>query len=123
MNALDTLRQAYRDREQAARAARDGGARVVGYFSNNVPEELILAAGLFPVRLTGDPADTTELGDRYMEEFCDGAIRSIFDRMLRGHFNFADLIIIPRTSESYLQLYYYLLEVRNWERERPFPEI
>ncbi|MGH6989063.1 MAG: 2-hydroxyacyl-CoA dehydratase subunit D [Stellaceae bacterium] len=123
MNAIDMLRQAYRDREQAARAAHERGAKVVGYFSNNVPEELILAAGLVPVRLTGDPADTTELGDRYMEEFCDGPIRSIFDRMLRGHFNFADLIIIPRTSESYLQLYYYLLEVRNWEPARSFPEI
>jgi benzoyl-CoA reductase/2-hydroxyglutaryl-CoA dehydratase subunit BcrC/BadD/HgdB len=123
MNALDKMREAYRDRQLTARAAHPRGDKVVGYFSNNVPEELILAAGLVPVRLTGDPADTTELGDRYMEEFCDAPIRSIFDRVLRGHFNFADLIIVPRTSESYLQLYYYLLEARNWEPGRPFPEI
>src|SRR6185437_11800892 len=44
-------------------------------------------------------------------------------RMLRGHYSFADLIVVPRTSESYLQLYYYLLEVRKWEPERRFPDL
>ncbi|HEY5208184.1 MAG TPA: 2-hydroxyacyl-CoA dehydratase family protein [Stellaceae bacterium] len=123
MEALERLRRDYRARERAARAVHADGGKVVGYFSNNVPTELILAAGLVPVRLTGDPTETTELGDRYMEEFCDGDIRSIFDRMLRGHFNFCDLVIVPRTSESFLQLYYYLLEARRWEPDRPFPEL
>ena len=107
MQALEKLRAAYREREQAARSIHGNGTKVVGYFSNNVPVELIAAAGLFPVCLTGDPRQTTALGDRYMEEFHDGNIRSIFDRMLRGHYSFADLIVVPRTSESYLQLYYY----------------
>lgn len=123
MQALEKLRAAYREREQAARSIHGNGAKVVGYFSNNVPVELIAAAGLFPVCLTGDPRQTTALGDRYMEEFHDGNIRSIFDRMLRGHYSFADLIVVPRTSESYLQLYYYLLEVRKWEPERRFPDL
>jgi benzoyl-CoA reductase/2-hydroxyglutaryl-CoA dehydratase subunit BcrC/BadD/HgdB len=123
MAALDDLRRHYREREQAARAENDSGGKVIGYFSNNVPVELIRAAGFFPVRLTGDPRETTETGDRYMEEFHDGDIRSIFDRTLRGHFNFCDLIVVPRTSESFLQLYYYLLEARHWEPARKFPEL
>jgi benzoyl-CoA reductase/2-hydroxyglutaryl-CoA dehydratase subunit BcrC/BadD/HgdB len=123
MDALEKLRGAYQDRERPARSVRELGGKVVGYFSNNVPIELITAAGLFAVRLTGSPEHATEVGDRYMEEFHDGEIRSIFDRMLRGLFNFADLIVVPRTSESFLQLYYYLLEVRHWEPDRPFPEI
>jgi benzoyl-CoA reductase/2-hydroxyglutaryl-CoA dehydratase subunit BcrC/BadD/HgdB len=123
MDALEKLRGAYQDRERPARSVHELGGKVVGYFSNNVPVELIAAAGMFAVRLTGSPEHATELGDRYMEEFHDGEIRSIFDRILRGLFNFADLIVVPRTSESFLQLYYYLLEVRRWEPERPFPEI
>ena len=123
MNALEKLRSIYRDREAEARATKAGGGKVVGYFSNNVPVELIAAAGLFPVCLTGDPGEATDIGDRYMEEFHDGNIRSIFDRMLRGHYNFADLIVVPRTSESFLQLYYYLLEARKWEPARHFPEL
>lgn len=123
MDALEKLRGHYREREQVARAAHRSGDKVVGYFSNNVPTELILATGMFPVRLTGDPRGTTEIGDRYMEEFHDGEIRAIFDRMLRGHFNFCDLIVVPRTSESFLQLYYYLLEARRWEPARSFPEL
>jgi benzoyl-CoA reductase/2-hydroxyglutaryl-CoA dehydratase subunit BcrC/BadD/HgdB len=123
MEALEKLHRHYREREQVARATQRSGDKVIGYFGNTVPTELILAAGMFPARLTGDPTETTERGDKYMEEFHDGEIRSIFDRMLRGHFNFCDLIVIPRTSESFLQLYYYLLEVRRWEPDRPFPEL
>ncbi len=122
MDALEKLRGSLsRIAKQSCARGPSTGDKVVGYFSNNVPTELILATGMFPVRLTGDPRGTTEIGDRYMEEFHDGEIRSIFDRMLRGHFNFCDLIVVPRTSESFLQLYYYLLEARRWEPARVIP--
>lgn len=121
--ARDSLRAIYNDREAPARTAVQHGQKVIGCISNNVPEELILAAGMLPVQITGDPSESTDVGDRYMEEFNDGNVRSLFDRILRGHFNYLDLIIIPRTSESYLQLYYYLLEARNWEPDLPFPEV
>lgn len=48
-----------------------------------------------------------------MESSFDGAVRSIFDRILRGHYEFVDLIVIPRSSEDWLQLYYYLREVER----------
>src|ERR1700756_4716406 len=102
-DALAVLRRAYAEREAEARNRHAAGQKVVGYFSANVPEELILAAGAFPVRLSGDPRDTTVPGDRYMEDFFDGDIRSIFNRVLTGHFDFVDLLVIPRTSEGMLQ--------------------
>ena len=121
--ALCAFRSVYADREADARARKERGQKIVGYFSSNVPAELITAAGLFPVQLSGDARIPTEVGDEYMEYFHDGNIRSIFDRTLRGHFNFVDLLVIPRTSEGFLQLYYYLLEIKRLEPTRDFPEI
>jgi benzoyl-CoA reductase/2-hydroxyglutaryl-CoA dehydratase subunit BcrC/BadD/HgdB len=121
--ALATLHGHYRDREREARRRHDAGQKVVGYFSNNVPEELILAAGMFPVQLTGSPRDTTEIADVYLDEVFDGSIRSIFDRLFTGHFDFVDLVVVPRTSESFLQLYYFVEEVRRWESNRRVPEL
>jgi benzoyl-CoA reductase/2-hydroxyglutaryl-CoA dehydratase subunit BcrC/BadD/HgdB len=119
---LSTLAAAYHDRERWAVAAHQRGQKVIGYVSNNVPAELIWASGAFGVQLTGIPGETPT-GDRYMEDFHEGHVRSLFDRFLTGHFDFADAVIIPRSSEGYLQLYYYLLEVRKWEPQQRFPEI
>ena len=119
---LAQLAAAYLDRERWARAARQRGQKVIGYVSNNVPAELIWASGAFGVQLTGIPGETPT-GDRYMEDFHEGHVRSLFDRFLAGHFDFADAVIIPRSSEGYLQLYYYLLEVRKWEPQQRLPEI
>ena len=54
-SALQALRAHYQQRDQAARAWRSNGGRVVGYLCDNVPEELIMAAGFMPYRLSGDP--------------------------------------------------------------------
>jgi benzoyl-CoA reductase/2-hydroxyglutaryl-CoA dehydratase subunit BcrC/BadD/HgdB len=121
-HALATLKAAYDDRERFAREAHRSGRKVIGYVSNNVPAELIWPTGAFAVQLTGTCAETTT-GDRYMEDFHDGHIRSLFDRILTGQFDFVDAIVIPRSSEGYLQLYYYLLEARKWEPQRRIPEI
>ena len=55
MTVLDTFRHHYRHRDRAARAWKAAGGKVVGYLCDNVPEELIMAAGFLPYRLSGDP--------------------------------------------------------------------
>jgi len=105
----------HEDPNGAARAFGAEGGKVVGIASPHVPRELIAAAGLFPAVLASDSREPTEMGDRYMEPIFDGPVRSLFDRTIRGRFDFADLLIMPRCGEGYLQLYYFLSEVRRWE--------
>ena len=120
---LDILRAAYADPYAAAREHRAAGGKVVGYFLNAVPEELIDAAGCFPVRLRGEPQWRSPLAEKYMEEYMDGEVRAIFGALLEGRFDFADLIVIPRNSEVYLQLYYFLLELPKWEPQVRIPPV
>lgn len=121
--ALARLHSAYDDRLGEGRRRKDAGGTVVGYFLNSVPVELIVAAGLDPIRLVGDPSRRAPVADRYMEEYMDGEVRSIFGSMLTGEFDFADLVIIPRTSEVYLQLYYFLREMPRWEPDAAIPPL
>ena len=113
--ALATLRDCYGAKQRAARAFRTAGGRVVGTLSAHVPQELILAAGMFPVLLWPDFSAETPTGDRYMEPFFDGPIRSLFERMLTGAYDFADLVVVPRAHEGLLQLHYFIEEARRWE--------
>ena len=54
-DALEVIKRHYQDRHMAPRDWKARGRKVVGYVCNSVPEELIWAAGMMPVRLAGTP--------------------------------------------------------------------
>ena len=112
--ALEELRTQYRDRDAAARAWKAGGGRVVGYLCDNVPEELIVAAGFLPYRLSGDPMEGTEAIERFVKPFAGpfsarnrgvGFTDAMLNMLLRGHYAFLDYLIIPHTRKA-IQAYY-----------------
>ena len=122
LDAWTALAEAYDDRTRAARLCKSGGGRVAGYLGTTVPVELLSAAGFFPLQLSGEPDAPTPLGDRYMEDLFDPIVRSVFDRLLAGCYDFLDLIVLPRSSDSAQRLYYYLCELRRTGRA-DLPEI
>lgn len=68
--ALDTLKkieEAVKERPQELTEARKNGAKVVGWLNYNIPEEIIHALGLIPVRLgIGGDDRLVEIGARYI---------------------------------------------------------
>jgi benzoyl-CoA reductase/2-hydroxyglutaryl-CoA dehydratase subunit BcrC/BadD/HgdB len=117
--ALDAFRAIYETRGLLTSEP----CKRIGYVSFNVPVELIEAAGCLPVRLTGLPFESTPRADRYLDPCFDGSTRSLLEQFLRGDFAALDLVIIPRTSENYLQLYYFLLEIARLEPDTPLPPV
>lgn len=109
----DFFARAYEDPLAAAKAFKAGGGKVVGYMTNNVPVELIVAAGAFPLQLPTRPGAPTPNADRYMESLFDPMVRSVFERILVGEFDFLDLIVLPRSVDSFQRFYYYLCELRR----------
>lgn len=103
-------------------AARGSSMPVVAYLGNAVPVELIVAAGCFPMMMQGDPLGATPIADVFLDDDFDGDLRSVYERIVSGYYNFASLIVLPRTSNGYLYLYYFLLETRRL-RDQPFPEV
>ncbi|MDF0599300.1 2-hydroxyacyl-CoA dehydratase family protein [Psychromarinibacter sp. C21-152] len=90
--------------------ARAWGA-AVGYLANTVPVELIRAAGFFAQQVTGSPADATPDALHHMEPVIDGAVLSVFQRWLDGRLNHLAALVVPRSSEGLLQLYYHMREI------------
>jgi len=69
---------------------KERGGRIVGYFCPNVPEEIILAAGMLPYRLRApESRDTTE-ADRYTTYLNCTYCRHTVDEALLGKYNFLD---------------------------------
>lgn len=122
-DSLAALRQACAEPLLAARRAHAAGDRVVAYLGNATPVELILAAGAFPLEMRGDAVEETPLATRFIDDDFDGDLKSVYQRIVSGHYNLADLIVIPRSSNGYLYLYYFLLETRRMLPGHTFPEV
>lgn len=82
LETLEKINQAVKDRPQELVEAREKGAKVVGWFNYNIPEEIIHALGLIPVRLgTGGDDRLVEIGGRYVS-----TKNCVFTRELVGLF-------------------------------------
>jgi benzoyl-CoA reductase/2-hydroxyglutaryl-CoA dehydratase subunit BcrC/BadD/HgdB len=124
--AFEALQDHYEKRDQEARAWKKDGGRVVGYFCDSVPEEIILAAGFFPFRLSGNPSSGTDVARKYViprftarEEF----VHSMLNMLLTGAYDFLDYLIIPHSRDSIHRLYQLLAMIKANEPELKLPEL
>ena len=69
---------------------KEGGGRIVGYFCTNVPEELIMAAGMLPYRLRAPESRDTSEADRYTTYLNCTYCRHVVDDALQGNYGFLD---------------------------------
>jgi len=123
MGVLELMQKHYQQRNLAAREWKDREGKVVGYFCDNVPDEMILAAGFFPFRISGDPWGGTELADRYTEPFYQPDVRSMLNMLLSGRYDFLDFLIIPYSRDAILALYYHLGKVQQINPDLKLPEL
>jgi len=119
---FETMQKHYQQRDLAAREWKEKGGKVVGYFCDKVPEEMILAAGFFPIRISGDPWDGTEAADKYTEPFYEGFVRSMLNMLLTGRYDFLDFLIIPHSRDTIVTLYGILLELPRLEPTLKLPD-
>jgi benzoyl-CoA reductase/2-hydroxyglutaryl-CoA dehydratase subunit BcrC/BadD/HgdB len=114
--AFTTLQKYYQQRDLAAREWKRKGGKVVGYFCDSVPEELIMAAGFFPLRLSGDPHSGTDVARKNVlarfvnrEDF----INSMFNMLLTGKYDFLDFLVIPHARDSIHRLYQVMVVLKK----------
>lgn len=129
---LQPLRSAYEEPWLVAERLRSQGTRVVGVLGWSVPRELIVAAGLAPVRLSArrlynkNPID--EIGacradDRLarLAAVLSPPTAAVLQALLDGSLGWLDALVIGRDNESHTRLFYILRELAaQGERLLPF---
>ncbi|WP_028033014.1 2-hydroxyacyl-CoA dehydratase family protein [Chelativorans sp. J32] len=125
--ALARLGGAWSAPDATARQKKAEGEPVVGFLGATAPVEMIAASRAYPFRLKGTAPGTedltTEFADRLMEPVREAYLRHLFDRMLKGEFQWLDLLVIPRTSEGLLQFYYLLDYAKSLEHGERLPPV
>jgi benzoyl-CoA reductase/2-hydroxyglutaryl-CoA dehydratase subunit BcrC/BadD/HgdB len=123
MGPLQTFQYHYEHRDAAARKWKRKGGKVAGYFCIDVPEELLAAAGFFPLRISGDPWAGTDEADKYTMPVYEGFVRSTLQMILTGRCDFLDYLIIPHARDSIEALYSILGTVKRLDPSLRIPEL
>ncbi len=124
MSALNELTRAYCERDRAGLEWKAQGGQVVGCLGSDVPEEFLIAAGFLSVRVCGDPRVSTEAADRYIERAFDPLVRSQFARIVvDGAYSYLDHLIVSRSSDALVRVFYYLRDLRRLEPSLPIPDL
>ncbi len=110
---FDTLRDWERNRHEYAKAWKERtGGKVLGYFCTYVPEEILHAAGVLPVRILGshEPQDVTE--PHIFGMFCPFC-RDCLAQGLKGRYDYLDGLMIAQSCLHIRQAF------TSWEKHRP----
>jgi len=130
INALAMIDRHYEDRLLAARAWVARGGRVVGYLCDNVPDELIAAAGFLPLRLSGDPQSGTQAVRRHIDVLYPpdvterpAFVASILNRVLDGSYNAIDYLVVPHNRNAIQAIYRQLKDAQRFNPTLRIPTL
>ena len=126
MNELSTIvNSLLADPLAPARARAQAGGRVVGLLGEDIPMELVRAAGAAGLQLAGlqvrdlmatgvtEDGSETPHADRYLEASFPPSARHTVEAWLTGAFDFMDAVIFSRSNDSTQRIYYYLCELQR----------
>jgi benzoyl-CoA reductase/2-hydroxyglutaryl-CoA dehydratase subunit BcrC/BadD/HgdB len=101
---LQHLRERLAQEPSLLAEAKKHGQKIVGYFCPDVPEELILGAGLLPVRLVfGGEIGPAIAGEEYLKPYSCPVSRSCVGYMASGnneYYQLVDAICVAQTCEN-----------------------
>jgi benzoyl-CoA reductase subunit C len=82
----------------------DRGRKTAGYLCDYVPEEILWAAGMDTVRLTGGTGNVVA-ADRHLQSNVCSFCRRVFEQGLAGIYEYLDALVIPHTCDVINKMY------------------
>jgi benzoyl-CoA reductase subunit C len=112
----DTFARYTADRHSAVKNwKKETGKKVYGYFCCLTPEEILSAADVLPVRITGT-GEPLQMADEYIPPNTCPFARSCLDAGLRGQYDYLDAVIAPNSCDLVAQMHYF------WKTLVPRPD-
>jgi len=81
------------------------GQKIVGWLCNYIPEELIEAAGMLPIRILGDSGVAIQEADAYLYANTCFFARSCLELGLQNRYDFLDLFVAGNTCDPIRRLF------------------
>jgi benzoyl-CoA reductase subunit C len=102
-----TFRHFTENRHQAVREWKQKtGKKVFGYFCCLTPEEILFAADILPVRITGTGEPIQQADLHVPPNSCPFA-RSCLDAGMLGHYDYLDGVVVPNSCDIIFSMEYF----------------
>ncbi len=122
--AFAALKDVYDHRESALEQWHAAGKKVIGTLGCDVPDELVIAAGLLPVRIYADPDRALTETNKYLEFAFEPVVRAQFEKLVDGTYgSLIDYLAISNSTDVVIRIFLYLRELKRVEPEKPIPPI
>lgn len=102
--ALDMVKKAFAERHERCRALKSRGRRFLGLTCTYIPEELVLAAGGVPVRVTPLLGDTPN-ADAYLPVNVCSTMKACLEAALRGVYDYLDAVVFSNSCDNMGRVY------------------
>lgn len=122
--AFCTLKEIYDHRDENAKKWRASGKKVVAELGCDVPDEVLLALDIHPLRVYADPEKELKLTNVYLEYAFDPVVRAQFEKIVDGTYeNLADALVISNSTDVLIRIYLYLREIKRVHPDSPIPQV
>lgn len=99
------------NRHEAIKAwKKETGKKVFGYFCCLAPEEILFAADILPIRITGD-GEPLEQADLHVPPNSCPFARSCLDAGMRGIYDYLDGVVAPNSCDIIFTMEYFWKEL------------
>lgn len=115
MTVLDRFNQAVSLPNAWIDECRNNGRKVLGYFCSYIPEEIMTAGDILPVRMRAQGCTDTPMGDAYMSSTTCSFTRCVLEKASENEYDFLDGLIVYNSCDQVRRLY------DNIRFKAPFP--
>ena len=120
--AFTALKDVYDHRDTPAAAWRAAGKKVVGKLGFDVPDELLIAAGMLPIQVYADPKRSLDETNKYLEYAFEPVVRAQFEKLIDGTYtDQLDALAISNSTDVVIRIFLYLRELHRVEPEKNLP--
>ena len=122
--AFAALKDVYDHRDAEAAKWRASGKKVIGKLGCDVPDELIIAAGMLPIQVYADPGRPLVETNQYLEYAFDPMVRAQFEKIVDGTYaDQIDALAISNSTDVIIRVFLYLREIHRVEPEKAVPPV
>ena len=107
---IESLTEMVKERPESLKRSKENGSKVVGYFCSYIPEELIAAAGMIPIRLvSGSSPEAMLVGEQYVKPYSCPYVRSCIGNMANSnsYYELLDAVCVACTCDGMKNLQEY----------------
>lgn len=123
-DAFIALKKVWEHRDTEAQKWRAQGKKVIGKLGFDVPDELLIAAGMLPVQVYADPERSLNETNKYLEYAFEPVVRAQFEKLIDGTYGEQlDVLAISNSTDVVIRIFLYLRELHRVEPEKKLPPL